>query len=84
MMVTLTAGVRTLEADSAGNSEKDSPIPVPVSGGLKFASISTGDGHACGVTMNGKGYCWGNERVMENSETVQTLRALLLCLSQED
>ena len=42
------------------NSEKkDSPVPVPVYGGLKFASISTGDGHACGVTADGKGYCWG-------------------------
>jgi alpha-tubulin suppressor-like RCC1 family protein len=36
--------------------------PVPVTGGLRFATASTGavGDHSCGVTASGKAYCWGN------------------------
>jgi len=34
-------------------------LPVPVSGGLSFVSISAGNAHACGVTKQGDAYCWG-------------------------
>jgi len=34
-------------------------LPVPVSGGLSFVSISAGNSHACGVTKQGDAYCWG-------------------------
>jgi len=30
-----------------------------VSGGLTFAAVSAGDGHACGITRSGAAYCWG-------------------------
>ena len=33
--------------------------PQRVIGGLKFASISVGDHHTCGITARGKAYCWG-------------------------
>ena len=33
--------------------------PVPVSGGIRFSSISTRGGHTCGVTPAGDVYCWG-------------------------
>lgn len=33
--------------------------PVPVSGGLTFATISAGLYHTCGVTTSGVAYCWG-------------------------
>jgi alpha-tubulin suppressor-like RCC1 family protein len=33
--------------------------PVPVAGGLSFASVSTGILHTCGVTVTGAAYCWG-------------------------
>jgi alpha-tubulin suppressor-like RCC1 family protein len=34
--------------------------PVPVAGGLSFASVSAGDHYTCGVTVAGAAYCWGN------------------------
>jgi pimeloyl-ACP methyl ester carboxylesterase len=44
----------------------NSSTPVPVSGGLLFASVSvssgafgTGADHTCGVTKDGRAYCWG-------------------------
>lgn len=43
-----------------GNGTKtDNNIPVVVSGGLSFASISAGHFHSCGVTTGGSIYCWG-------------------------
>jgi alpha-tubulin suppressor-like RCC1 family protein/uncharacterized protein YjdB len=35
------------------------PIPVPVSGGLTFTSVSAGRTHACGLVSDGTAYCWG-------------------------
>ncbi|HUF66464.1 MAG TPA: hypothetical protein VMM17_10875 [Gemmatimonadaceae bacterium] len=35
-------------------------IPVAVSGGLTFQSVSAGFRHTCGVTTAGAAYCWGN------------------------
>ncbi len=39
-----------------------SNTPVSVGAGTSFASIdqSMNDGHACGVTVTGDAYCWGN------------------------
>ncbi|HET6230866.1 MAG TPA: hypothetical protein VFE05_12405 [Longimicrobiaceae bacterium] len=35
-------------------------IPVPVTTGLSFASIATGNRSTCGVTALGSVYCWGS------------------------
>lgn len=43
----------------AGDALTSSATPLPVSGGLTFASISAGESHTCGVTRNGQLYCWG-------------------------
>lgn len=37
-----------------------SRTPVAVSGGLKFAMISAGNYHTCGMTTDGVAYCWGD------------------------
>lgn len=34
-------------------------VPVAVSGGATFASLSSGLWHTCGVDMEGTAYCWG-------------------------
>jgi alpha-tubulin suppressor-like RCC1 family protein len=42
-------------------TKKDSRVPVAVSGGLSFVSISAGHFHTCGVTTDGATFCWGAE-----------------------
>lgn len=42
-----------------GNNVTTSPTPLPVAGGLAFASISAGESHSCGVTTDAALYCWG-------------------------
>ena len=38
----------------------DKNVPVRVSGGLSFMSLSAGSNYVCGVTTTGEAYCWGN------------------------
>jgi hypothetical protein len=35
------------------------PGPQPVRGNLRFASITAGVGHSCGIVADGTLYCWG-------------------------
>ena len=39
-----------------------SNVPVAVSGGLAFRSVSAANHHSCGVTTAGVAYCWGDNR----------------------
>lgn len=41
------------------------PAPVAVAGGLDFSRISAGTSHACGVTTDGRAYCWGGNEAGE-------------------
>lgn len=48
-------GGAVVTPDSAGFT-----VPVPVRGGLTFATVSAGGLHACGVDVSGGAWCWGN------------------------
>jgi alpha-tubulin suppressor-like RCC1 family protein len=49
------------------NDRNCSMMPVPVAGGLRFASVSAsrgpGGSHTCGMTQSGRAYCWGDNTV---------------------
>lgn len=49
-------------AGQLGNNSAapSSYVPVAVSGGLAFTTISAGGGHACGLIASGAAYCWGD------------------------
>jgi alpha-tubulin suppressor-like RCC1 family protein len=36
------------------------PSPVPVSGGITFASLTAGGAHTCGLDAAGRAWCWGS------------------------
>ena len=48
-----------LGSGGSDESSDQSPVPVPVAGGLAFARIAAGSEHSCGVTTDGALYCWG-------------------------
>jgi alpha-tubulin suppressor-like RCC1 family protein len=57
--------VATCRDTSPGNGYWWCPTPLPVAGGLSFAAVSTGEGHACGLTTGGTTYCWGGNAAGE-------------------
>lgn len=42
---------------------RSSHAPEDVVGGVRFAQVSVGGLHACGVTKSGATYCWGDNRL---------------------
>jgi alpha-tubulin suppressor-like RCC1 family protein len=59
-----TAGAAYCWGDNTGgqlgnNTTTNSPVPVPVAGGLIFSSVSSGAIQTCGLTPQGAAYCWG-------------------------
>ena len=66
-------GLAALAAVTACNDETPSPTapdsgPGPASAAvaaLTFAQVSAGIDHACGVTSDGKGWCWGGNQFGE-------------------
>ena len=54
---------------------RDSPVEI-ASGEYKWASISAGTDHTCGITEDGAGYCWGRNsygRLGDGTDNAQTL-----------
>ncbi|MCB0362785.1 MAG: hypothetical protein KDD35_08685, partial [Bdellovibrionales bacterium] len=62
--------------ENADGDNLDEPIPVAVdtsalSTGTSFSSLVTGYAHACGLSSDGKAYCWGtdsNGQLGENAD----------------
>ena len=52
-------GVNGTDGVLGNGGTANSNVPVLVSGGLTFSSITGGGIHNCGVTLAGAGYCWG-------------------------
>jgi len=63
--------------------EPCSTVPVLVSGGLKFTTLSVGYWHACGLTADSAAYCWGDNGDSQlgatSAETCSGLGAVLSC-----
>ncbi|MFQ5705607.1 MAG: Ig-like domain-containing protein, partial [Gemmatimonadales bacterium] len=52
-------GVNDAGQLGSGSSVAASNVPLPVSGGLVFTTVSAGTNHVCGVVVAGSVYCWG-------------------------
>lgn len=59
-----------------GSFEHMRLAPVPVSGGLTFASISAGGQRTCALTAAGALYCWGRNEDMELGDGTNVNRAV--------
>jgi alpha-tubulin suppressor-like RCC1 family protein len=59
-----------------GNGVRSSPYssPVAVAGGRQFAHVSATEFHTCGVTLVGRGFCWGNNPRGELGDGTTTSR----------
>ncbi len=51
--------------------------PVPVSGGITFASITTHGSHVCGLTPSGAAYCWGGDQLVVVDPDTQATNELV-------
>jgi hypothetical protein len=49
--------------------------PTRVVGGLSFVQLSTSGSHTCGITTDGKAYCWGQNWVGELGDGTRTHRS---------
>jgi alpha-tubulin suppressor-like RCC1 family protein len=45
---------------TVGGMNAVATVPTPVQGGVTFAKVFTGGGHNCGLTADGRAYCWGD------------------------
>ncbi len=63
-----------------GDTATQVTSPVPVAGEHHFAAVSIGLDHACGVTTDGKLYCWGGNDHYElgSSEPTQSAMPLVV------
>src|SRR5207244_1539763 len=65
----------TAAALEACDGRPCSSVPLPVSGGLRFASVAAGDTHACGLTTASLAYCWGRNSSGQLGDGATTGRA---------
>jgi alpha-tubulin suppressor-like RCC1 family protein len=43
------------------DQQAPTPVAPPASGGVVWEQVSAGDEHSCGVTTDGRGFCWGRD-----------------------
>lgn len=48
----------------------ENPTPAPVVGGLRFSSLAIGGYSVCGITLDGRAFCWGYGGVLGNVSTL--------------
>jgi len=62
-----------LGADTGAAGESN--VPVPVQGGIRFRQLSVGSEHVCGISTDGKTYCWGQggEGALGRGELIDAL-----------
>jgi alpha-tubulin suppressor-like RCC1 family protein len=53
-------GIVVRDPPNNNTTQLGDSVPVAVAGGLRFAMVSAGFTHICGVTTDGAAYCWGN------------------------
>jgi alpha-tubulin suppressor-like RCC1 family protein len=52
-------GDRYGQAGDGGGATHHGTMPTPVAGGHRFSTLSPGARYVCGITTEGKAYCWG-------------------------
>lgn len=57
-------GRNELGSVGSGSTGTFQSAPVRVTGGLKFKAFTAHGGVTCGLTLEGKAYCWGNNTVL--------------------
>lgn len=45
---------------------------APVAGGIRWAQLSPGEHHTCGISMEGLVYCWGGNGMLQSGQPVPT------------
>lgn len=59
-----------------GETTDHRTTPGPVAGDLRFAVLSAGEFHTCGVTIYGEAYCWGSNLNGEVGDGTETRRSV--------
>ena len=59
-----------------GSTISHSSVPVPVTGGLTFSTLTAGGLHTCGLTTSGAAYCWGLNIDGQLGDGTTTLRSV--------
>ncbi len=55
----LTVGCGDTATAPSTRDDSETPISLALGEPLAFQQVSTGNGHACGVTTDDRAYCWG-------------------------